>query len=172
MNTIATYLSIALVLQLVSVNLIGQDLSEIEPERLLQTNTSGSQGINLIQFGNQNTAQLIQFQDFEAQLSLYQQGQSNFSRAVQIGSGRISIGQAGRNNRMESLALGENMDIDLYQSGHGNSIRQFSIGNNSNYQLMQNGIENSIEHYNFGQDNAGLQILQRGNDMNIFIYSH
>ncbi|SMD36842.1 hypothetical protein SAMN04488029_3098 [Reichenbachiella faecimaris] len=160
------------ILSLWSTQLIGQNISAAQEEELLNPNLEENQGVNLIQFGNQNTAQIIQFQDFEAQLSLYQQGQSNYSRVIQMGSGRLNVAQQGRTNHIESYVLGEDMDIDLNQTGQDNAIKQLSIGNNSNYQFMQYGIDNTIEHFNFGKDDASMQIFQRGNDMNLFIYSH
>jgi hypothetical protein len=157
---------------LVSFNVTGQDVTVIEEDIVIEGNFSAIPGINLVQNGDQNIANVKQIQSFSSQLSLYQEGNYNSALIFQSGSGNLSISQTGSLNRTLNLLAGEEVDIEIYQEGLENSVRQLSLGNNSTYQFIQLGTQNSIDHFNFGGNDKSLFIQQKGSDMHISIYSN
>lgn len=153
-------------------SLKAQEVTVLGDDVIIEENTSAIPGVNLVQNGNQNIANLIQIQSFSSQLALYQQGNYNSALMFQYGSGNLNVVQNGSFNKTSNLLAGDNMDIEIYQEGLKNRVRQLSIGNNSTYQFIQLGTENSIDHLNFGGNDKGLFIQQRGSDMHISIYTH
>ena len=148
-----------------------QDVGVLNEEDLIGSNEMITDGVRLIQLGNQNTADIVQFQSLDTQLLSYQQGDKNFINLTQSGSGTIQTVQYGLSNYMTSYLSGVNIEAQLYQFGEENIIRQWSNANNPSYQFIQEGNNIFIEHLNSGSNNMGLIIRQSGNDMSISIFT-
>ncbi|MEM9672640.1 MAG: hypothetical protein AAF992_08590 [Bacteroidota bacterium] len=164
------YISLTLLIFLISLNLQGQALAE---DVLLKQLTSGPSRYNEVriqQQGLSNQASVQQTNAQQSQINIEQQGNAHQLNAHQQGdNNNWDIQQSGKLHQFDGSLSGNNNRVQVRQLGSQNSIQQDLIGNGMDYSIIQDGQQLELIQIEHNSLAPAYEIQQRGSDMTIII---